>query len=156
MHFSTVTSSALYALVMAGVVVGAPRNMHQAAAAAKGNGTANAGTGAGANANAVKVQDTITAWQNAIKGVNTFVDNVLKEKDPKVVSSMAATAFKSAQVEGDSNTALQADVKNLDASGTQAAQALLAQFNIIGPAINDTIANPQNVVKNVGAINGAR
>lgn len=84
------------------------------------------------------------------------MDNVLKEKDAKIVSSMAATAFKAAQVEGDSNTALQADVKDLDASGKQAGQDLLAQFNIIGPAINDTISNPQNVVKNVGAINGAR
>lgn len=54
MHFTTVTSSALYALVMAGVVVGAPPKMHHGAAK---NATADAG------ADAVNVQDTITAWQ---------------------------------------------------------------------------------------------
>lgn len=68
---------------------------------------------------------------------------------------MAATAFAAAQNEGASNAVLQQDVK-LDASGRAAAQALIGKFNIIGPAINDTITNPGSLQKNLHAINSAR
>jgi hypothetical protein len=97
----------------------------------------------------------ISKWLGDIESVNNFVDTVGSVTDPVVISSMAATAFVAAQDEGASNTILQQDV-TLDASGQAAAKALLGQFNIIGPAINDTIFNPGNVQKNLNAINGAR
>ena len=114
--------------------------------------------GNGASVNAAlqaKVQGTINSWLGDINTVNNFVDTVGGLQDPAQISQLAATAFKSAQDEGASNTALQKDVQ-LDAQGLDAAKALLGQFNIIGPAINDTIFNPGNVKKNLAAINGAR
>jgi hypothetical protein len=101
------------------------------------------------------VSAQIDKWLSDIESVNNFVDTVGSVTDPAVISSMAATAFLAAQNEGASNTVLQQDV-TLDASGQGAAQALVGQFNIIGPAINDTISNPGNLQKNLDAINGAR
>jgi hypothetical protein len=118
-------------------------------------------SGAGASAQVVSpqvkanVSAQIDKWLSDIKSVNTFVDTVGSVTNAATISSMAATAFVAAQNEGASNTILQQDV-TLDASGRAAAQALLGQFNIIGPAINDTIFNPGNVQKNLDAINGAR
>ena len=118
----------------------------------------------GAGAGAVKavspqvkanVSAQIDKWLSDIESVNTFVDTVGSVTDPATISSMAATAFVAAQDEGASNTILQQDV-TLDACGQAAAQALVGQFNIIGPAINDTISNPGNLQKNLDAINGAR
>jgi hypothetical protein len=97
----------------------------------------------------------INEWLSDIKSVNTFVDTVGSVTNPATISSMAATAFVAAQNEGASNTILQQDV-TLDACGKAAAEALVGKFNIIGPAINDTIFNPGNVQKNLAAINGAR
>lgn len=115
--------------------------------------------GAQAVAVSAEVKANVTAqiakWQNDIKAVNTFVDTVGKVTDSATISSMAATAFVAAQNEGASNTILQQDVK-LSGAGAAAAKALTGQFNIIGPAINDTISNPQNLQKNLDAINGAR
>jgi len=119
------------------------------------------GCGAGAAAGAVsaqlkaKVSATIHQWLKDIITVNNFVDTVGSITDPAIISSMAATTFVAAQNEGTSNADLQKDV-TLDASGQAAAQALLGQFDIIGPAINDTIFNPGNLQKNLDAINGAR
>ncbi|KAK2037414.1 hypothetical protein LZ31DRAFT_560428 [Colletotrichum somersetense] len=116
---------------------------------------------AGAANNAVdaalqtKVLGTINQWLGDIQTVNNFVDTAGQLKSNAEISNAAATAFVAAQNEGDSSNALQADVK-LDAKGQAAAQALNAQFNIIGPAINDTIANPQNLQANLAKINGAR
>ena len=101
------------------------------------------------------VSAQIDKWLSDIESVNTFVDTVGSVTNPAIISSMAATAFVAAQNEGASNTILQQDVK-LDASGQAAAQALVGKFNIIGPAINDTISNPGNLQKNLDAINGAR
>jgi hypothetical protein len=120
---------------------------------------AGAGPGAATGVVSAQVKANVSAqidkWLCDIKSVNTFVDIVGSVTDPAVISSMAATAFVAAQNEGVSNTVLQQDV-TLDASGLAAAQALIGQFNIIGPAINDTIFNPGNVQKNLDAINGAR
>jgi hypothetical protein len=102
-----------------------------------------------------KVTTQINKWLSDIESVNTFVDTVGKVTDPATISSLAAKAFVAAQDEGASNTILQQDV-TLDASGKAAAQALVGQFNIIGPAINDTVSNPANLQKNLNAINGAR
>lgn len=102
-----------------------------------------------------KVAATIDQWLNDINTVNNFVDTVGKVPDSEQISCMASEAFVAAQNEGTSNTDLQNDV-TLDASGQAAAKALLGQFNIIGPAINDTIFNPGNLQKNLDAINGAR
>ncbi|CZR51418.1 uncharacterized protein PAC_01294 [Phialocephala subalpina] len=119
------------------------------------------GAGAGAAAKVVSAQvkanvsAQIDKWLSDIESVNTFVDTVGSVTNPAIISSMAATAFVAAQNEGASNTILQQDV-TLDACGQAAAQALIGQFNIIGPAINDTIFNPGNVKKNLDAINGAR
>ncbi|KIM93946.1 hypothetical protein OIDMADRAFT_149611 [Oidiodendron maius Zn] len=82
----------------------------------------------------------------------SFGDTVSSITNPKIISSMAATAFGAAQNEGASNAVLQQDVK-LDASGQAAAQALIGKFNMIGPAINDTITSPGNLQKNLHAIN---
>lgn len=101
------------------------------------------------------VSATINQWLSDIQAVNTFVDTVRSCENPTAISSQAADAFKAAQNEGVSNSILQQDV-TLDNSGKTAAQALLAQFNIIGPAINDTIFNPNNLNRNLDAINGAR
>jgi hypothetical protein len=101
------------------------------------------------------VSAQIDKWLSDIESVNIFVDTVGSVTNPAIISSMAATAFVAAQNEGASNTILQQDVK-LDASGQAAAQALVGKFNIIGPAINDTISNPGNLQKNLDAINGAR
>jgi hypothetical protein len=119
------------------------------------------GAGAGAAAKAVSpqvkanVSAQIDKWLSDIESVNNFVDTVGSVANPAIISSMAATAFVAAQNEGASNTILQQDV-TLDASGRAAAQALVGKFNIIGPAINDTISNPGNLQKNLDAINGAR
>ncbi|KIM92961.1 hypothetical protein OIDMADRAFT_62085 [Oidiodendron maius Zn] len=101
------------------------------------------------------VSAQIDKWLRDIESVNNFVDTISSITNPAVISSMAATAFVAAQNEGASNAILQQDVK-LDAPGQAAAQALIGKFNIIGPAINDTISNPGNVQKNLDAINGAR
>ena len=101
------------------------------------------------------VSAQIDKWLRDIESVNNFVDTVGGVTNPAVISSMAATAFIAAQNKGASNTILQKDVK-LDARGQAAAQALVGKFNIIGPAINDTISNPGNLQKNLDAINGAR
>ncbi|KAF8848923.1 hypothetical protein BDZ45DRAFT_680901 [Acephala macrosclerotiorum] len=118
-----------------------------------------AGAGASTNVVSPQVKANVSAqidkWLSDIESVNTFVDTVGSVTDPAIVSSMAATAFVAAQNEGASNTILQQDV-TLDASGQAAAQALIGKFNIIGPAINDTIFNPGNLQKNLDAINGAR
>lgn len=127
-----------------------PQGHHGGARA--GAGAAPKGVSAAIKAN---VSATITQWLGDIVSVNTFVDTVGGVTDLATISSMAATAFVAAQNEGASNTILQQDV-TLDASGKAAAQALIAQFNIIGPAINDTINNPGNVQQNLNAINGAR
>jgi len=102
-----------------------------------------------------KVQGTINQWLGDINTVNNFVDTVGNVKDLAQISQLAATAFKAAQNEGTSNAELQQDVP-LGSQGQAAADALVGQFNIIGPAINDTITNPGNLQKNLDAINGAR
>jgi hypothetical protein len=130
-------------------------------AAAGGNNAANAANANGnANGNVdaalqQKVAGTIQNWLNDIAAVNSFVDSAGQLKNNQEISDAAAKAFVSAQDEGTSNSDLAKDVQ-LDASGLAANQALLDQFNIIGPAINDTITNPQNLQKNLDAINGAR
>ena len=101
------------------------------------------------------VSAQIDKWLGDIQSVNNFIDTVGNVTNLTLISSMAATAFIAAQNEGASNNILQQDVK-LDACGQAAAQALVGQFNIIGPAINDTISNPGNLQKNLDAINGAR
>lgn len=125
-----------------------------AAQAANGQG-AGAATQAVSAATQQQVSDTIQKWLSDIATVNNFVDTAGAMTDAKQISNFAAQTFVAAQDEGTSNTALQKDVQ-LDASGLSAAQDLLNQFNIIGPAINDTITNPQNLQKNLAAINGAR
>jgi hypothetical protein len=101
------------------------------------------------------VSATIDQWLSDIEVVNNFVDTINSTDSHAVISAAAATAFIAAQNEGASNSILQQDV-TLDASGSAAAQALISKFNIIGPAINDTISNPGNLQKNLDAINGAR
>lgn len=123
-----------------------------AGAAAAGGNNANANVDA---ATQQKVAGTIQNWLNDIAAVNNFVDTAGRLQDNQAISDAAAQAFVAAQDEGTSNTDLGNDVQ-LDASGLAASQALQDQFNIIGPAINDTITNPQNLQKNLDAINGAR
>jgi hypothetical protein len=101
------------------------------------------------------VSATIAGWLTDIQAVNTFVDTVGRIQDPIVISQKAAVVLSSAQNEGASLAILQGEV-TLDAAGQVAAQALPGQFNIIGPAIEDTITNPQNLQQNLKAINGAR
>lgn len=138
-----------------------PKNGNNAAAAAAAAGAAggnNNNNNANANVDAAtqqKVAGTIQNWLNDIAAVNNFVDTAGQLQNNQDISDAAAQAFVAAQDEGTSNTDLGNDVQ-LDASGLAAAQALQDQFNIIGPAINDTISNPQNLQKNLDAINGAR
>lgn len=129
-------------------------NNNNAAAAAAGGNTNNANANVDA-ATQQKVAGTIQNWLNDIAAVNNFVDTAGQLQNNQDISDAAAQAFVAAQDEGTSNTDLGNDVQ-LDASGLAASQALLDQFNIIGPAINDTITNPQNLQKNLDAINGAR
>ncbi|KAK1956019.1 hypothetical protein LY78DRAFT_663854 [Colletotrichum sublineola] len=143
--------SSLFSILLAASVMASP-------APKKGHGQDN---GAGDNAANVdpalqaKVLGTINSWLGDIQTVNNFVDTAGQLKSNAEISNAAATAFVAAQGEGDSSNALQKDVK-LDAKGQAAAQALNDQFNIIGPAINDTISNPQNLQANLAKINGAR
>lgn len=109
----------------------------------------------GAQSNAQQVTASIDSWLKDIETVNTFVDTAGGLKSNAEISQAATTAFTAAQGEGTNNDALAKLVK-LDAAGLAANQALPAQFNIIGPAINDTISNPGNLQKNLDAINGAR
>ncbi|KAH8588344.1 hypothetical protein B0O99DRAFT_693627 [Bisporella sp. PMI_857] len=157
MQFSAVLPIAFYLItaIWANPLVLHEKHMaggRQGAGAAAGAGNATGRVCAEVKAN---VTAQISKWLGDIESVNKFVDTVGSVTDLEVISSMAATAFVAAQDEGASNTILQQDV-TLDASGQAAAKALLGQFNIIGPAINDTIFNPGNVKKNLNAINGAR
>lgn len=125
------------------------------------NATATATATAMANGTTTQQQQQVTAaidaWLRDIQAVNTFVDTAgaLGADQPQAVSDAAATALVAAKDEGTQNDALAALVA-LDASGRAAAADLANQFGIIGPAIEDTVANPQNVQKNLDAINGAR
>ena len=101
------------------------------------------------------VTATIYKWLSDIEVVNNFVDTASSSEDPKTISSQAAVAFVAAMDEGASNTILHQEVM-LDASGEVAYQALMPKFAIIGPAINDTIYHPENLAKNVAAVNAAR
>jgi hypothetical protein len=102
------------------------------------------------------VTEQIALWQAAIDTVNNFVDTVLLfASDPSEVSNMAKVAFAAAQEESSSNTILSSEVK-LDAKGEAASKELVPGFNVIGPAINNTIYQPQNVKKNVDTVNGER
>lgn len=143
-------------------------NAGGAANANAGQANANAGSAAAANSSAAgqataavsaqtqqQVADTIQKWLTDIATVNNFVDTAGQLTDAQQISDFAAQTLVAAQDEGTSNDALQKAVQ-LDASGLSAAQDLLNQFNIIGPAINDTVTNPQNLQKNLAAINGAR
>lgn len=134
-----------------------PKKHHNAGAASNtvdasvaGNNTATA-----ASPNAQSVSAAIDAWLKDIKAVNTFVDTTANLTDPAAITAAATTALVAAQDEGVQNDALKS-LANLDASGLAANTDLANQFNIIGPAIKDTIANPQNLQKNLAAINGAR
>lgn len=104
---------------------------------------------------AQQVQDNVNQWLQDIKDVNTFVDTALNLKSNQEISDAAATAFTAAQDEGTQNDNLAGAVQ-LDSLGALANKDLANQFGIIGPAINDTIFNPQNLQKNLDAINGAR
>jgi hypothetical protein len=97
----------------------------------------------------------IYEWLADIAAVNKFVDTVGFTTDPKLISVMAAAAYPAAKNEGASNTIISSEV-TLDATGEAASKALPAKFNIIGPAINDTIFHPENVKKNVAAVNAQR
>ncbi|KAK1574783.1 uncharacterized protein LY79DRAFT_523303 [Colletotrichum navitas] len=138
---------ALFSVVVAALAMASP-------APKKGHAGDNASNAANA-ALQTKVLGTINQWLGDIQTVNNFVDTAGQLKSNADISNAAATAFVAAQNEGDSSNALQADVQ-LDSKGLAAAKALNAQFNIIGPAINDTIANPQNLQANLAKINGAR
>jgi len=142
MHFSTLLPLCLAASTLANPVANADPKKNGKAAAVPEDVKAN-------------VTGQINQWLKDISTVNNFVDSVGLSNDETVIKAMAGVAFKAAQDEGVSNTVLSQAV-TLDAKGKAASQALLAQFNIIGPAINDTITNPQNFKKNVDAINGAR
>ncbi|KAK1995929.1 hypothetical protein LX36DRAFT_672087 [Colletotrichum falcatum] len=148
---------ALFSVVLAASVIAspAPKKAHDANNANNINNNANNTADAANAALQTKVLSTINQWLGDIQTVNNFVDTAGQLKSNAEISNAAATAFVAAQSEGDSSNALQADVQ-LDAKGLAAAKALNAQFNIIGPAINDTIANPQNLQANLAKINGAR
>lgn len=148
------TAGVILAMCAAVLANPMPKNGKNAAgaAAAAGNNNANANVDA---ATQQKVAGTIQNWLNDIAAVNNFVDTAGQLQNNQDISDAAAQAFVAAQDEGTSNTDLGNDVQ-LDASGLAASQALQDQFNIIGPAINDTITNPQNLQKNLDAINGAR
>lgn len=101
------------------------------------------------------VTDAINKWLDDIKAVNDFVDTAGQLDNDQDIIDAATTALAAAQDEGVENDAL-AGLVDLDASGLAANTDLLNQFNIIGPAIQDTVDNPQNLQKNLDAINGAR
>lgn len=122
---------------------------------AKGAGKASAGKASNKAALAQQVQDNVDQWLQDIKDVNTFVDTALNLKSDQEISDAATTAFAAAQDEGTQNDNLAGAVQ-LDSLGALANKDLANQFGIIGPAINDTIFNPQNLQKNLDAINGAR
>ncbi|CAN8102952.1 unnamed protein product [Discula destructiva] len=104
---------------------------------------------------AQQVASSINSWLQDIQNVNTFVDTAGGLTSAQDISNAAATAFVSAQDEGTQNNNL-AQLTTLDASGNAANIDLANQFNIIGPAINDTASNPQNLQMNLAKINGAR
>lgn len=153
------TASVILAMCAAVLATPMPKNGNNAASAAGGNNAAAAAGGnnnnnANGNVNAAtqqKVAGTIQNWLNDIAAVNSFVDTAGQLQNNQDISDAAAQAFVAAQDEGTSNTDLGNDVQ-LDASGLAASQALQDQFNIIGPAINDTISNPQNLQKNSTAV----
>lgn len=134
--------TAALALVLAAIAVAKPMP-------AKGKGNNNKA------AVAQQVSDAIDKWLQDIQAVNDFVDTAGQLDNNQDISDAAATALVAAQDEGVENDNLQKLV-DLDASGLAAATDLLNQFNIIGPAIQDTVDNPQNLQKNLDAINGAR
>lgn len=109
------------------------------------------GTAGGAKA----VTAAIESWLKDIQGVNKFVDSAATLKTDAEITAAATAALKFAENEGVQNDALAKLVK-LDEAGVTANKALAAQFEIIGPAIKDTIANPKNLQKNLDAINKAR
>lgn len=152
--------TAALTLALAAMALATPTPANDAKAAAKGNGggggaaAAAKGKAAGA-ADAQQVQDSVDKWLQDIKDVNTFVDTALSLKSNQEISDAAATAFIAAQDEGTQNDFLAGAVQ-LDSIGALANKDLANQFGIIGPAINDTISNPQNLQKNLDAINGAR
>jgi hypothetical protein len=138
MHFSTILPAAL-CLAASASAVALPENQSQEySLEVKKN-----------------VTITIAEWLADIDVVNKFVDTVGNTTDPKLISVMAAVAYPAAMGEGTSNTIISEEV-TLDATGEAASKALPAKFNIIGPAINDTIFHPENVKKNVAAVNGQR
>lgn len=138
MHFSTIVPTALCLATSTLASPFASSGKHEYSPTVKANVTA-----------------TIYEWLSDIERVNFFVDTVTKETDFKIISSMAAAALPAAMNEGTSNSILLSEVA-LDASGEAASKALPASFSIIGPAINDTIYQPQNVKKKVAAVNGQR
>lgn len=144
-----------------GVAAGQVGNANAGSANANAGAAAGAAAANGSAAQAVsaatqqQVAGTIQQWLADIATVNNFVDTAGQMTDAQQISQFAAATLVAAQDEGTSNTALQQAVQ-LDASGLSAAQDLLNQFNIIGPAINDTVTNPQNLQKNLAAINAAR
>lgn len=149
------TAGVILAICVAVLANPMAKKGNNAAAAAAAGGNNNNGN---ANVDAAvqqSVAGTIQNWLNDIAAVNDFVDTAGQLQSDQDISDAAAQAFVAAQDEGTSNTDLGNDVQ-LDASGLAASQALLDQFNIIGPAINDTITNPQNLLQNLDAINGAR
>jgi len=122
---------------------------NKAKAPASGAGAANA------SGDTQAVSDSINKWLKDIEAVNKFVDTAGTLKDNAAISKAASTALVAAKDEGVNNDAL-ANLTTLDASGKSANKGLAAQFAIIGPAIKDTVSNPQNLKKNLAAINGAR
>lgn len=101
------------------------------------------------------VSAAIDKWLQDIKAVNKFVDTAGGLKSDADITNAAKTALKAAMDEGTQNDAL-ASLTTLDSAGAAANKDLAGQFNIIGPAIKDTTTNPQNLQKNLNAINGAR
>lgn len=147
--------AAVLTLALAAIVAAKPMPAKGGKASAAGAAGA-AGSKAGSKAAvAQQVQDNVNQWLQDIKDVNTFVDTALTLKSNQEISDAAATAFTAAQDEGTQNDNLAGAVQ-LDSIGALANKDLANQFGIIGPAINDTIFNPQNLQKNLDAINGAR
>ncbi|KAJ4389710.1 hypothetical protein N0V93_007182 [Gnomoniopsis smithogilvyi] len=147
--------AAALTLALAAMALAKPMPAKGAKAAANANANGKANGNAAAAANAQQVQDNVNQWLQDIKDVNTFVDTALNLKSAQDISDAASTAFVAAQDEGTQNDNLAAAVQ-LDSLGALANKDLANQFGIIGPAINDTIFNPQNLQKNLDAINGAR
>lgn len=144
--------TAALTLALAAMAMAKPMPAKGAKGAANGQASGNK---ASAAANAQQVQDNVNQWLQDIKDVNTFVDTAAGLQSDQEISDAAKTAFVAAQDEGTQNDNLAAAVK-LDSLGALANKDLANQFGIIGPAINDTIFNPQNLQKNLDAINGAR